>query len=87
MDGLDDDDDDFEQHDDDAADREAGKLSPNGTVEVLKYLYADLYGNVKPTKAQMVVEGERERTSSEIEADAKRVEEQLLNATPSAQDF
>ena len=69
------------------ADGEAGKPSPNGTTEVPKCLYADLYGNVKPTKAQMMVVGERERSSSEVEADAKRVEEQLLSATPSAQDF
>ena len=87
MDGLDDDDDDFEQHDDGAVDGEAGKASPNGTAEVLKCLYADLYGNAKPTKAQMMVVGERERSSSEVEADAKRVKEQLLSATPSAQDF
>ena len=87
MDGLDDDDDYFEQHDDDAAYGEDGKPHPYGTAEVLKCLYADLYGNVKSTTAQMMVEGERERSSSEIEADAKRVEEKLLTATPSPQDF
>ena len=87
MDGLDDDDGDFEQHDDDAAVGEDGKPSPNGTAEVLKCLCADLYGTVKPTKAQMMVVGERGRSPSEIEADAKRVEEQLLNTTPSPQDF
>ena len=87
MDGLDDDDGDFEQHDDDEAVGEAGKPSPNGTAGVLKCLYADLYGTVKPTKAQMMVVGERERTPSGIEADAKCVEEQLLNTTPSPQDF
>ena len=87
MDGLDDDDDDSQQHDDDAADVKAGTATSNGTAEVLKCLYADLYGTTKPTKAQMMVVGERERSSSEVEADAKRVEEELPSATPPAQDF
>ena len=87
MDGLDDDDDDFGQHDDDAEYGEDGMSHPHGTAEVLKCLYADLYGNVEPTTAQMMVEGERERSPSEIEADAKRVEEKLLTATLSPQDF
>jgi hypothetical protein len=87
MDGLDDGDDNFEQHDDDAEYGEDGKPHPYGTAEVLKCLYADLYGNVEPTTAQMMVESARERSSSEIEADAKRVEEELLTDTPSPQDF
>ena len=89
MDGLDDADDDCGQHDDDTADGEAGTATPNGTVEVLKCLYANLYGITKPTKAQMMAVGERERSSSDVEADAKRVEveEKLLSATPPAQDF
>ena len=66
---------------------EAGTASPNGTAEVLKCLYADLYGTMKPAKAQMMAVGERERSSSDVEADAKRVEEKLLSATPPAQDF
>ena len=88
MDGLDDDDElHFEQCADDEEDGEDGQSHPYGTAEVVKCLYADLNGNVKPTEAQMMVEGGRERTSAEVEADAQRVEEKLLIATPSPQDF
>ena len=87
MDGLGDDDGDFGQYNDVEEYGEDGKPHPYGTAEVLKCLYADLYGNVKPTTTQMMVEGERERSPSEIEADAKRVEEKLLTATLSPQDF
>ena len=52
-----------------------------------KCLYENLCDNEKPTKAQMTVGGARERTSSEIEEDAQRVEEQLLALTPPPQDF
>ena len=87
-DGLDDDDElYFERYVDDEEYGEDGRPHPHGTAEVLKCLYANLCGNVKPMKAQMMAEGERERTSSEIEADAQRVEEKLLAATPSPQDF
>ena len=72
---------------DDTAGGEAGTATTNGTVEVLKCPYANLYGITKPTKAQMMAVGERERSSSDVEADAKRVEEKLLSATPPAQDF
>ena len=71
----------------DEEDGEGGESHLYGTAEILKCLYANLHGNVKPTKAQMMVEDGCERTSSEIEADAQRVEEQLLTATPSPQDF
>jgi hypothetical protein len=54
---------------------------------VLKSLYGNLFGNAKPTKAQMMGGGARERTPSEIEGDAQRVEEQLLASTPPPQDF
>ena len=64
-----------------------GQLSPHGTAEVLKSLYGNLFGNAKPTKAQMMGGGARERTPSEIEGDAQRVEEQLLASTPPTQDF
>ena len=66
---------------------EDGQPNPHGTAEALKCLYANLYGNEKPTKAQMMAEGERVRMSSEVEADAERVEERLLTSTPSPQDF
>ena len=56
-------------------------------LTVLKCLYGNLFGNAKPTKAQMMGGGARERTSSEIEGDAQRVEEQLLALTPPPQDF
>ena len=73
-DGLDDDDElHFEPYVDDEEDGEDGQPHPYGTAEVLQCLYANLYGNVKPTKAQMTAEGERERTSLEMEADAQRV--------------
>ena len=64
-----------------------GQLSPHGTAEVPKSLYGNLFGNAEPTKAQMMGGGARERTPSEVESDAQRLEEQLLASTPSAQDF
>ena len=88
MDGLDDDDElCFEPYVNDAEDGQDVHSNLHGTAEVVKCLYADLNGNVKPTEAQMMVEGGRERTSAEVEADAQRVEEKLLIATPSPQDF
>ena len=88
MDGLDSDEKlYFKQHFDEEEVGEDAQPHPYGTADVLKCLYANLYGNEKPTKAQMMAGGERERTSSEIEADAQRVEEKLLTATPSPQDF
>ena len=53
----------------------------------MKSLYENLFGNAKPTKAQMTGGGARERTPSEVESDAQRLEEQLLDSTPSTQDF
>ena len=50
-------------------------------------MYADLCGTTKPTKSQMMATDESERSSDEAETDAKRVEEELLSATPPAQDF
>ena len=64
-----------------------GQLSPHGTAKVMKSLYENLFGNANPTKAQMMGGGARERTPSEVESDAQRLEEQLLASTPSAQDF
>ena len=64
-----------------------GQLSPHGTAKVMKSLYENLFGNAKPTKAQMMGGGARERTPSEVESDAQRLEEQLLASTPSPQDF
>ena len=87
MDGLGDDDDGEVQHDDDTADGDTGTVNPNGTAEMMQCLYADFYGNTKPTKAQMMATVERARSSTEVEADAKRVEEELLGATPPPQDF
>ena len=54
---------------------------------IKKCLYAKLFGNEKPTKPQMMAQGERAIASSEIEEDAQRVEERLLTSTPSPQDF
>jgi len=53
----------------------------------MKSLYGNLFGNANPTKAQMMDGGARERTPSEVEADAQRFEEQLLAPAPSTQDF
>ena len=64
-----------------------GQLSPHGTAKVMTSLYENLFGNANPTKAQMMGGGARERTPSEVESDAQRLEEQLLASTPSAQDF
>ena len=88
MDGFDDDDElIFEPYSDDVDAEKDGQLSSHGTAEVLKCLYVNLFGNAKPTKAQMMFGGARERTSSEIEGDAQRVEEQLLALTSPPQDF
>ena len=88
MDGLDDDDVlYFEPYADDVDAGKDGQPNLHGTAEVPKCLYVNLCGNEKPTKAQMTDGGARERTSSEIEEDAQRVEEQLLALTPSPQDF
>ena len=64
-----------------------GQPSPHGTAEVLKCLYGNLFGNEKPAKAQTMEGGARERTPSETEGDALRVEEQLLDSAPPPQDF
>ena len=66
---------------------EDGQPNLHGTADVMKCFYANLLANKKPTKAQMTAEGERERTSSETEADAQRVEGRLLTSTPPLQDF
>ena len=88
MDGLDDDDElYFEPYTDEVDDGKGGQRNPRGTAEMLQCFYENLFGNEKPTKAQVTVEGARERTSSEIEEDAQRVEEQLLSLTPPPQDF
>ena len=87
MDGLGDGDDDDVQHHDDTADGVTEAVNPYGTAEVLRCLYADLYGTTKPTKSQMMATNESERSPDEVEANAKRVEEELLSATPPAQDF
>ena len=64
-----------------------GQTSTHGTATVMKSLHENLFGNAKPTKAQMTGGGARERTPSEVESDAQRLEEQLLASTPSTQDF
>ena len=63
------------------------QTSAHGTATVMKSLYENLFGNAKPTKAQMTGGGARERTPSEVESDAQRLEEHLLASTPSTQDF
>ena len=78
MDGLDDDDDDDTHRNGEAVDGEDAKVSSHGTAKVLQCLYSELYGNPSPTKAQMMATGECERSSADTEADAKRVEEELL---------
>ena len=45
---------------------------------MLQCLYSDLYRNSAPAKAQMMATGESEQSSADVEADAKRVEEELL---------
>ena len=87
MDGLGDDDGDDVQRDGDTTDGEAGTATPNGMAKTLQCLYAGLYGNPKRTKAQMMATRERERSPYDVEADAKRVEEELLGGTPPPQDF
>ena len=64
-----------------------GQPGSHGTAEMHKCLYENLVSNAKPTMAQVADGGARERTSSEIEGDAQRVEEQLLAFTPLPQDF
>ena len=79
MDGLDDDDElCFEPYVDDEEDEQDGQPNSHGAAEVMKCLYAKLFGNEKPTKPQMMAEGERATTSSEIKEDAQRVEELLV---------
>ena len=85
MDGLDDDDDDT-RRDVETADGEAGTATPHGTAKMLQCLYSDLYGNPASTKAQLMARGESERSPAHVEADAKRVEAELLGSPPS-QDF
>ena len=88
MDGLDDDVElYFEPYADDEEDEQDGQPNSHGPAEVMQCLYAKLFGNEKPTKPQMMTEGERASTSPEIEEDAQRVEELLLNSTPSPKDF
>jgi hypothetical protein len=88
MDGLDDDDELYLEQDVDVEhDAEDGQTRSHGTSEVMKCLYANLLDNVKPTKVQAGAEDGRERTPAEAEADAQRLEEQLLTMTPSPQDF
>ena len=84
---LGDDDDCDVQHDDDTADGETEAVNPYGTAEVLRCSYSDLHGIIKPTKPQVVATVGSERSSDEVETDAKRVEEELLSATPPSQDF
>ena len=88
MDGLDGDDDlFFQQCADDEEDEQDGQPNSHGKAGVMQCLYAKLFGNVKPTKPRKMAEGERASTSSEIEEDAQRVEELLLDSTPSPKDF
>ena len=78
MDGLDDDDDDDAQRYGETVDGKVGKATPHGTAKMLQCLYSELYGNSAPTKAQMMATRESERSSADAEADAKRVEAELL---------
>ena len=71
----------------DEDDEVSGQTSAHGTATVMKSLYENLFGNAKPTKAQTTGGGASERTPSEVESDARRLEEQLLASTPSTQDF
>ena len=88
MDGLDSDDEPcFGQNFDDEEAEEDGQDRAHGIADVLKCSYEDLHGIEKPTEAQMAVGGECERTAAEVEADAQRLEEQLLTVTPPSQDF
>ena len=45
---------------------------------MMQCLYTELYGNPAPSKAQMMATGESERSPELVEADAKRVETELL---------
>ena len=63
------------------------QANEHGTATVMKSLYENLFGNADPAKAQMKGGGARERSPSEAESDAQRIEEQLLDSTPSTQDF
>ena len=76
----------FEQNRDED-DEASGQTSAHGTATVMKSLYENLFGNAKPTKAQIMGGSASERTPSEVESDARRLEEQLLDSTPPAQDF
>ena len=88
MGGLDDDDElYFEPLVDDKEAGKDGQPNLHGTAEVLKCLYPNFVTNKTPAKASMTAKGARERTSSEIEEDAQRVEERLLASTPPPQDF
>ena len=78
MDGLGDDDDDDAKRDGETVDGEVRTVTPHVTTEMLQCLYSDLYGNSAPTKAQMMATGESERSPADAEADAKRVEAELL---------
>ena len=80
MDGLGDDDDDDAQRDGEAVDGEVGNATPHGTAKMLQCLCSELYGNSTPTKAQTMATGESERSSADAEADAKRVEAELLGS-------
>ena len=71
----------------DEDDEASGQTSAHGTATVMKSLYENLFGNANPTKAQIMGGGASERTPSEVESDARRLEEQLLDSTPPAQDF
>ena len=64
-----------------------GQPNLHGTATLMKCLYAHLVANKPSAKALSMAEGTRERTPSEIEEDARRVEERLLASTPSPQDF
>ena len=64
-----------------------GQPNLHKTATLMECLYAHLVANKPPAKAPLTAEGTRERTSSEIEEDARRVEERLLASTPSPQDF
>ena len=76
----------FEQNRDED-DEATGQTSAHGTATVMKSLYENLFGNAKPTKAQIMDGSASEHAPSEVESDARRLEEQLLDSTPPPQDF
>ena len=87
MDGVGDNDDDA-RCDGETADGGAEKATAYDTATMLQCEYSDLYGNPAPMTAQMTAAGERERSPALAEADAKRVETDLLGViTPPPQDF